>query len=79
MTTIGELMVQIARIKQIGNSAGLTDLEIGRLPILEVTGKSFIPMKVSLEFAKAKGKGIKDKENFIWMQSKHTGSITAMS
>lgn len=79
MTTIGDLMVQIAKIRQVGNLAGMTDLEIGKLPILEVTGKSFIPLKVSIEFAQAKGRGINNKESFIWLQSKPSGQIKAIS
>ncbi len=79
MTTIGELMAQIVKIRRDGAALGLTDLEIGRLPICEVTASKFLPVSMSLEFAQAKGKGIQGKENFIYLSKKDSGIIIAKS
>jgi hypothetical protein len=75
MTTIGELMAMIVKIKADGNSLGLSDAQIGQLPICEVTASKFNPVTMSLEFAQAKGKGITTKENFIYLNIKETGKI----
>jgi hypothetical protein len=69
--TLAELQEQIVLAKDAGNSAGLTDKEVGQLEICIIGGdkRSFIPVDFKLEMAHLKGR--KNKGYFVHYENKY--------
>lgn len=75
--TIAELQEMIVRAKSAGNSAGLTDREIGALEICELHAdrKRMVPVNINIEMAELKHRG--GKNYFIHFENKFKGIVIA--